>query len=410
MTDWRVPGYAEEAELGRGGSGRVVAAIEQTSGDRVAVKYLAGRLAGDESFRAAFRGEAEILARLDVPHVARVRGYVESPDGVAIIMDLVGGVALRRILAEIGPASPRAALSVLSGSLHGLAGAHRAGIVHRDYKPENVIVDQAGSSMLVDFGIALRAGTPGSPAGTPGYAAPEQWTGAPASPAGDIYAAAVTFTECVTGTGPPRGYPAPAGAAGDQSAAGTMTSGDLGPRLAGLIARATAGDPAARPADAGALLVELEEAAQDRYGAGWEEAGRADLARAAAAVLSLAAGVMTGAAAASGPSAASPAAPAQGPASSATTVLTRPRRLGRAGRSGAGHGRAVAISGGIAAGVVAATGIAFAIASHHGTAHAAPGGSAGTGTSGAVLEAGRLGCRQTEDDKPVGDVAGPVRR
>jgi serine/threonine-protein kinase len=379
MTDWRVPGYAEEAELGRGGSGRVVAAIERTSGDRVAVKYLAERLADDETFRAAFRGEAEILARLDVPHVAKVRRYVESADGAAIIMDLVGGVALRRILAEIGPASPRAALSVLSGSLHGLAAAHRAGIVHRDYKPENVMVDQAGSSMLVDFGIALRAGTPGHPAGTPGYAAPEQWTGAPASPAGDIYAAAVTFTECVTGTGPPRGYPAPPEGAGDQSPAGTVTNGELGPRLAGLIARATAADPAARPADAGALLVELEEAAEDRYGAGWEEQGRADLARIAAAMLGVAAGVMAGAAAAGGPSAVPSAVPVQGPATSATTVLTRPRRLARAGR--AGHGRVFAIAGGIAAGVVAATGIALAITSHHGPAHAAPGGPASTGTS-----------------------------
>src|SRR5215469_18478648 len=117
MSEWQVPGYMEESELGRGGSGRVVAAVDMTSGDRVAVKYLAGRLAGDEGFRAAFRAEAEILARLDMPHVARVRGYVESPEGAAIIMDLVGGVSLRRILAEFGPASPRAALSVLAGSL-----------------------------------------------------------------------------------------------------------------------------------------------------------------------------------------------------------------------------------------------------------------------------------------------------
>src|SRR5215475_1513942 len=210
MSKWQVPGFTEEAELGWGGSGRVVVAVEQASGRRVAVKYLADRLVADEQFRAAFRGEAEILAGLDMPHVARVRGYVESPEGAAIIMDLVGGVSLRRILAEFGPTSPRAALSILRGSLEGLAGAHRAGIVHRDYKPENVIIDQAGSSMLVDFGIALRTGSPGNPAGTPGYAPPEQWEGAPASPSGDIYAAGVTFSECVTGTAPPRGYPAPA--------------------------------------------------------------------------------------------------------------------------------------------------------------------------------------------------------
>jgi len=74
--------------------------MEEVSGDRVAVKYLAEALTGDAGFRAAFRAEAEILAGLDVPHVARVRRYVESAQGAAIVMDLVGGVALRRVLAE----------------------------------------------------------------------------------------------------------------------------------------------------------------------------------------------------------------------------------------------------------------------------------------------------------------------
>src|SRR5579859_2430843 len=93
-SEWRVPGYREESELGRGGGGRVVAAVEQASGERVAVKYLAGRLAGDEQFRAAFRGEAEMLASLDLPHVVKVRRYVESAEGAAIVMDMVTGVSL----------------------------------------------------------------------------------------------------------------------------------------------------------------------------------------------------------------------------------------------------------------------------------------------------------------------------
>ncbi len=170
MDEWRVPGYAEVAELGRGGSGRVVAAVEESTGDRVAVKYLAARLASDPEFRAAFRAEARILSGVDLPNVVKARGYAESDQGAAIIMDLAQGVRLRAILAGHGPAGPKAALSVLRGSLSGLAGAHAAGIVHRDYKPENVIVAPDGTSMLVDFGIAARTGAPGRPAGTPGYA------------------------------------------------------------------------------------------------------------------------------------------------------------------------------------------------------------------------------------------------
>ena len=370
MSEWQVPGYAEESELGRGGSGRVVAAVEAASGERVAVKYLADRLTEDQGFRAAFRAEAEILAGLDVPHVTRVRRYVESAEGAAIIMDLVTGVALRRILAEFGPASPQAALSVLKGSLQGLAGAHRAGIVHRDYKPENVMVDQAGSSLLVDFGIALRTGAPGIPEGTPGYAAPEQWDGAPASPAGDIYAAGVTFTECVTGTGPPRSYQLPAGETGSgEAAAGGEV---MGPRLTALIARTTSTDPAVRPADAAALLAELDQAANDRYGADWEQDGRADLARGVAAVLGLAAGVAAGVAMAGGlPGTASPA-PGQGPATTAGTSLPRPSQLQRLSRARGGHGRALAMSAGAAAGVVAVAGIAVAIATHRSATHSTP--------------------------------------
>jgi serine/threonine-protein kinase len=280
-------------------------------------------------------------------------------------MDLVDGVALRRILAEFGPASPRAALSVLKGSLLGLAGAHQAGLVHRDYKPENVMVDQAGSSMLVDFGIALRAGEPGIPEGTPGYAAPEQWQGAPASPAGDIYAAGVTFTECITGTGPPRGYPPPAGAGG-AAPAGDLVGGEaMGPRLAGLIARATAADPAARPADAAALLAELEEEARDRYGTGWEQDGRADLARGVVALLGLAGGAAAGAAMAARAPGTAQATPAQGPATSASTTLTRPSRVRRLARARGGHAPATAVLAGAAAGVIAVVGIAVAIATHH---------------------------------------------
>jgi serine/threonine protein kinase len=285
MDSWRVPGYVELAALGEGASGRVVAAVEESTGERVAIKYLAPSLAADQFFRVTFRAEAVILAGLQNPHVARLRWYVEDRGGAAIIMDLVDGVALRRILTACGPAAPLAALTVLKGSLLGLAGAHAAGIVHRDYKPENVMVDRAGSSILVDFGIALRSGTPTAPLGTPGYMGPEQWQGAPASPASDIYAAAVTFTECVTGVAPPRG-PAPPSAAAQPALPGD--------RFAALIAWATAPDPAQRPADAATFLAELQQAADQAYGPGWEGSGKAVLARGAAFVLAAGAGAAAG--------------------------------------------------------------------------------------------------------------------
>ena len=94
---------------------------------------------------------------------------------------------------------------VLQGSLAGLAAAHRRGVVHRDYKPENVLIDGAGASKLTDFGIAARAGDRPIPAGTLAYAPPEQFGGGPATPSGDVYAATATFYECLTGRTPFRG-------------------------------------------------------------------------------------------------------------------------------------------------------------------------------------------------------------
>ena len=125
-------------------------------------------------FAGMFRGEATVLASLDDPNVVRLYEYVESPAGAAIVMELVGGVPLRAILTLQGKTTPEAALVVLQGSLLGLAAAHRRGVVHRDYKPENVLVNGDGVSKLTDFGIAARTGDCPIPAGTFAYAAPEQ--------------------------------------------------------------------------------------------------------------------------------------------------------------------------------------------------------------------------------------------
>jgi eukaryotic-like serine/threonine-protein kinase len=294
MSMWVVPGFAQERELGAGASGRVVAAVHLASGTRVAIKYLSPRLVAAPGFLEAFRAEAALLRTLSVPQVVRIFDYAEAPgQGAAIVMERVSGVSLRDMITRQGPASPEAALLVLKGSLLGLAAAHAVGIVHRDYKPENVLVDGSGQSKLTDFGIAARAGQAAS-GGTPLYMAPEQWAGGPASPAGDIYAATAVFFECLTGRAP---FAGPLARLAAQHDSAPVPVERVDERLRALVARGMAKDPAARPADAAQFLAELEETAAAAYGAGWEPAGRAQL---AAAALGLAAYSAAGAGAGAG--------------------------------------------------------------------------------------------------------------
>jgi eukaryotic-like serine/threonine-protein kinase len=280
-----VPGFAEERVLGSGASGRVVAAVRVASGTRVAVKYLSPGLFGDPGFLAAFRGEARLLMSLADPHVVRLFGYVEEPgQGAAIVMELVSGVSLHQLITSQGPTAAESALVVLKGSLLGLAAAHALGIVHRDYKPENVLVDAEGTSKLTDFGVAARQGSSTPASGTPLYMAPEQWDGAPATPATDIYAATAVFFECLTGRTPFSGGQAQLAVL---HAAAAVPVELVDEPLRELIARGMAKDPAARPASVTALAAELEATATAAYGPGWEARGRSQLAGRVAALLLL---------------------------------------------------------------------------------------------------------------------------
>ncbi|WP_018348742.1 serine/threonine-protein kinase [Longispora albida] len=276
---WTVPGYREIRELGRGGAGHVVLAQHETTGVQVAIKYLSAELCAQPEFLAGFRSEARLLADLDAPNVVRLYEYLETGAGAAIVMELVDGIALRALLREHGPTTPEAALYVLKGSLLGLAAAHACSVVHRDYKPENVLIDATGASKLADFGISARVGSPGMPAGTPSYMAPEQWHGRPANPQTDIYAATATFFECVTGHKPFR-----ADTMQDMQAAHEQAPipVDAAPEpIRALIRRGLAKDPNQRPSNATTFLDELEQAAAV-YGPGWERRGREELAKRAA--------------------------------------------------------------------------------------------------------------------------------
>ncbi|MEW2812168.1 serine/threonine-protein kinase [Streptomyces massasporeus] len=276
MNTWEVPGYTGSLELGEGASGRVVQAVHEETGVPVAVKYLSESLRTRPGFVHDFRAEARLLGGLESPYVAGLYEYVESPDGAAIVMELVDGVSLRALLKREGPLDPEAALVILKGSLLGLADAHRIGVVHRDYKPENVLVTPDGCSKLVDFGIAVDAGTSSGVAGTPSYMAPEQWTGAPASPTADVYAATATFFECLTGRKPYLGDNLAELAL--QHVDAPVPAEDAPEPVRDLVRRGLAKNPEERPARAEELVAELETAAGTAYGPDWEERGRGRLA------------------------------------------------------------------------------------------------------------------------------------
>ncbi|MGV9327208.1 protein kinase domain-containing protein [Streptosporangium sandarakinum] len=266
-----VPGYREVRGLGGGGGGRVVLATYEATGAYVAIKYLGASLRDSPGFLAGFRRDARVLAELRDPNVVSLHEYYEDVIQAAIVMELVDGVSLRRILARHGALGPEAALVVLRDSLAGLAAAHAAGVAHRGHRPENVLVQADGTAKLADLGVAARTAEPGPPGGPP-HAAPERRDGPPAGPAGDLYAAACVFFECLTGR-PPYGTALPEPVTLTEPAVPAVPA-----ELTGLVARGLAEDPADRPATAREFAADLEAVASAACGPGWERRGRQRLA------------------------------------------------------------------------------------------------------------------------------------
>ncbi|MEW2352585.1 serine/threonine-protein kinase [Spirillospora sp. NPDC029432] len=354
MNEWRIDGFHEVRELGAGAQGRVVLARHATAGTPVAIKYLV-RGAGAELER--LRHEAVLLGRVRDPHVARLYRLVESEHGAAIVMEAVNGVPLKRVLSEHGALGAEASLTVLKGSLQGLAAAHAVGVVHRDYKPANVVVQADGLSKLIDFGIAVPQGADGR-SGTPAYMPPEQWRGEPATPAADVYAATCVFYECVTGRRPFTG-------SGPELMAKHLNADvpvdELPEALREFVGRGMAKEPGERPAGAAAFVEELERAAAAAYGVDWEQRGVRALAGTAVALAALfplvAAGIGSAAPVAVGTAAAT------GAAGAGTGVAGAAAGTGAAGSSAVGGGVAAsstgvfATVGGKAALVVAGTAV-----------------------------------------------------
>ncbi|WP_245692606.1 serine/threonine-protein kinase [Geodermatophilus telluris] len=202
--------YELQELIATGGMGQVWRGRDVLLDRPVAVKVLRSEYADDATFLARFRAEARHAAALSHPNIAAVLDYGEgTADDTGerlayLVMELVEGAPLSAVLDEQGPLPPAAALSVLSQAAAGLAEAHRAGVVHRDVKPGNILVRPDGGVKLTDFGIAWSAesvpltGT-GQIIGTAQYMAPEQAAGERVSPASDVYALGLVGYESLTG-------------------------------------------------------------------------------------------------------------------------------------------------------------------------------------------------------------------
>jgi serine/threonine protein kinase len=196
--------------LGRGGMGEVWRALDTEANNRiVAIKLLPAHLVGDSSFVRRFRREAEAAAQLNNPHIIPIHNYGEIDGKLYVDMRLVEGRDLQHVLAE-GPLEPARAVRIIEQVARALQAAHKVGLIHRDVKPSNILVDDDDFAYLIDFGIARGAdqtgltGT-GNMIGSLHYMAPERLRAEEADARADIYALACVLYECLTGSRPFRG-------------------------------------------------------------------------------------------------------------------------------------------------------------------------------------------------------------
>jgi streptogramin lyase len=243
-------GYRLDALIARGGMGVVYRATHLALDRPVALKVIARQFADDEAFRDRFLRESRLAARLDHPAVVPVFDAREEDGELIVAMRLVTGGDLRKRIRDGGPLQPQEAIALLAQVGEALDAAHAAGIVHRDVKPHNILLE-GDRAFLTDFGLAKALGDSGvlsgaSVVGTVEYMSPEQWRGEQVGPAADIYSLGCVLYESVTGVVP---Y-----ARRDGEAEPEMPQG-----LDTVIERAVAGDPSQRYATAGELIAAARE-------------------------------------------------------------------------------------------------------------------------------------------------------
>lgn len=271
MLDGR---YRLGSIIARGGMSTVYRGTDVRLDRPVAIKIMNPQLADDPAFRTRFVREARSVARIDHPAVVDVFDQGDDIGATGpvlfLVMELVEGGTLRDVLRARGAIGVPAAVAAMEPVLAGLAEAHRLGLVHRDVKPENVLISRAGEVKVADFGLvtsAAQAGVShvGMIMGTVAYLSPEQVETGAADARSDVYAAGVLLYELLVGTPPYTGDTAISVAyrhVNSDVPPPSQIAGDVPPELDELVRRATQRDPAGRPADAAVLLAELRQVAQ----------------------------------------------------------------------------------------------------------------------------------------------------
>ena len=266
--------YRVDALLARGGMSSVYRGLDTRLDRRVAIKVMDARFADDRAFVDRFEREARSAAKIHHPNVVAVhdQGVDRGPGGalVYLVMELVDGGTLRDLISARGALDIPLAFAILEPVLSALAAAHRAGLVHRDVKPENVLIGHEGEHgttvKVGDFGLVRAVSSAGTTSssiilGTVAYLSPEQVTTGNATSRGDVYSAGILLYEMLTGATPYTGDN-PLSIAyrhvNDDVPAPSQTVSGLPPALDELVVRATRRDPAVRPPDGAAFLAELQ--------------------------------------------------------------------------------------------------------------------------------------------------------
>ncbi|MDQ0617904.1 Stk1 family PASTA domain-containing Ser/Thr kinase [Arthrobacter globiformis] len=255
--------YQVKSRLARGGMSTVYVATDQRLDRDVALKVLHPHLVNDGNFLDRLAREARAAAKLSHPHVVGVLDQGHDGDTAYLVMEYIKGHTLRDVINSKGALSPRLALALIDPVVEGLGAAHAAGMIHRDVKPENVLIADDGRIKIGDFGLARAVTTTtstGALIGTIAYLSPELVLGKPADARSDIYATGIMLFEMLTGRQPFEGdVPIQVAYQHVNSTVGAPSG--LVPGLVQevdeLVQWCTASDPEQRPVDGNALLAEL---------------------------------------------------------------------------------------------------------------------------------------------------------